>query len=972
MTAPLLEREGAQALLVAEAARAHAGTGRLVLLRGATGTGRTAALERATAQAAALGLRVLSVRCSPEDRAAPFSSVRHLLCGIPEFTDSEPSGTGERDTAARLWRTLYTYAEQAPLCVAVDDVHLADPLSHRWFTEAARRVDALPLLLLATERSQYDIAPHPAGLTHTLPPSLVRTLTLHPLGEAAATRLVRDELPSATPQFIADCVRAGAGSPLLLRALLEDLREAPGTRLPESSAALYPGAYPAAVSWWLDSAGKETAEVARALAGIELAAIPADLADPAVLLAAASGTDPARVTGWLTAMTRLGPLRPDDRGRPRWAHPLLRDAVLAGWPAERRLAAGRAAAGEMLRRGDPVEAVARQLLAVTALGEPWALRTLRDAAAVAVREARPADAVRYLRRALDEPLPDALRQRLLTELGSLEYSGSTAPGGIPRLTEALRLPAGSQDRVRTALALGTALADRGEVQPAVRLLHRVAGGLAGHPELARTVQAAVALLSDQDQTVRAEAYRALSDTADRSPSLVGTAGAALLVRYAATAGTSSAREAMGRIRELLTGPADPLAEPFLLGTAAAVAQWADELDEAEALVERGLDGQRPGYLHPMAAALRNVRLDVTAARGDHQRILAEHAARSGPDPHGSESAGPGPESASHGPELPWRGAESARRGSEYVQRGPESAQHGPESARRGSEYVQRGPDNADAHAVLALVATGRLGRARRLVDSRLLREAVESWELNRFLYARGVLRSAEGDLPGALHDFLESGRRQSARTVHSPVVTPWRSAAAACQLALGNRPEALALATEELRLARVWDTPRTVGRALRALGRATGGPEGLQLTTEAVELLRSAPDGNELAAALLDLGIQLLAGGDRPRARAALREAAAHAERLGALHLRTQAADALRETGARRAPSPHTGADSLTAGERRVADLAAQGRTNTEIAELLGLARRTVETHLTSTYRKLGVRGRGELGVGLKGEDIPT
>lgn len=48
--------------------------------------------------------------------------------------------------------------------------------------------------------------------------------------------------------------------------------------------------------------------------------------------------------------------------------------------------------------------------------------------------------------------------------------------------------------------------------------------------------------------------------------------------------------------------------------------------------------------------------------------------------------------------------------------------------------------------------------------------------------------------------------------------------------------------------------------------------------------------------------------------------------------------------------------------------MAADGRTNTEIAGLLHLARRTVETHLTSTYKKLGIRRRAELGQALAGD----
>ncbi|MFF4916223.1 helix-turn-helix transcriptional regulator [Streptomyces tendae] len=1160
MTGPLRERDDAHALLAAEIERARAGTGRLVLLRGATGTGRTAVLETAARHAEDRGLRVLRVRCSPEDTSVPFAMVLHLLGPVPEFTDMAPGGD-DRGSAARLWRLLRAYAADGPVLVAVDDVHLADEPSRRWLTEAARHVDRLPVLLVATERSQYDVEPRPAGLTQALSPSLVRTHTLAPLSDTAAAGLVRDAFPDASPAWTREVVLAGAGSPLLLNALLDDLGGTPHPDgippVPDTCAALYPGSYPAAVSWWLKSAGPATADVARCLAALEQAwparppdgrgalrhavphprtppqdaayrqalpsdgvyrlasplggaypqgsaadaayrqapplgtahpqasssdaayrqALPSDgvyrqaaplsgthpqasaadasypqvpsadavyrqaawsdaayrqasasdgaypqassfdtarrhphesptarshrprdiapgcrdvwsaeprtplpgpgaevpehgpyphpdepagpadgspyraypvhdpydgrppaapgaaygrtdppahvphrttswrtpspsssqgsAGDPVDVLAEAAGADPARIEGWLAAMTRLGLLRPDAGGRPRFAHPLLRDAVLSGWPRPRREAVHRAAAEAMLRRGDRVEAVARHLLRTPAVGRSWALRVLRDAVTVAVHDARPADAVRYLRRALDEPLTDDLRQRLLTELGSLEYASADTPAAIARLAEAQHLPADPRNRVRTAVALGTALAGRGEIRTAMEVLRRTEGRLSGHPGLARTVQTATALLSDADLATRQEVYRWLSETGRVSPELVGTAGQALLVRYAATAALISADEAMTRVRDLLAQPTDPLAEPFLLGTAAAVAQWADELDEAERLVERGLAGQHPALLHPMQHALLNTRADIVASRGDHARLLALAA-----------DTGPG-----------------------------------------------TGPTNRDAHALMALVHTGRTDEALRHADRFDLREAPENWELNRFLYARGVLRAATGDPAGALHDFLECGRRQAAREVISPVVTPWRTAVAECRLALGGGPEALALATEELRLARVWGTPRTVGRALRVLGTATGGRRGLELAEEAVRTLRdaSADTDMELIPALLAQGRQLLDAGERGRARARLREAADLAERKGALRWLTLAGQALREGGARGPVASRTGADALTGSERRIAELAADGRTNTEIADLLHLARRTVETHLTSTYRKLRIRRRTEL-----------
>ncbi|WP_239149134.1 LuxR family transcriptional regulator [Streptomyces sp. SID12501] len=967
----MYERREALALVADEAARAREGTGRLVLLRGATGTGRTALLEAATEHAEAHGMRVLRVRCSTGGSAPDvrLAVIEQLLSPLQELTTSPLPGSpaeatgapdGSLPPAARLWRLLRAYAAEGPVLVAVDDVHLADEDSRCWLIEAARRVDRLPLLLLVTERSQYDVDPPSAGLVHTLSPSLVRTHTLAPLSRDAAAELVRSAVGDDVPEkWVTDYVRAGAGNPLLLRALLEDLNAttAAPAALPETCAALYPGAYPAAVSWWLDCAGAATAEAARVLAALDELPGGADV-DVFAETADALGADPARVRGWLTAMPRLGMLRFGDDGLPRYAHPLLRDAVLTGWCAADRQAAHGAAAEAMLRRGVPTATVAQLLLRSGTMGEVWATEVLLDAAGGAVSDDRTDDAVVLLRQALDEPMSDGRRAEVLTELGSLEFTAVRSSTGIPRLTEAMRLPGLPQYRVQAAVALGTALARRGEARAAVTLLRDLDGQLTDHPDLLRTVQTASALLSDHDQMIREEMYRRLHETAQHSPQALGPAGHALLVRYEATAGLISADAAMKRVRTLLSEPAGPLAEPFLLGTAAAVAQWADELDEAERLTDRGLTGQRPTLLHPMHEALLNVRADIAAARGDYGQLLSEHESwrrdGAGPGAGTGEGSGFGGLGFKFGLECAAGSGTGTGTGEAKVVAVAESG--------TGTGTVPgtgNGPTNVEAHVLLALVETGRVDEAWQLADAFDLREAHDSWELNRFLYARGVVRAASGDPAGALGDFLECGRRQSARDVLSPVVTPWRAAAAQCQLALGHHQEALALAEEELRLARVWNTPRLVGRSLRILGTATGGRHGLDLTGEAVRILREAAIETELIPALIARGRQLTAAGERARARKSLREAAERAELLGAVRLRSAADESLREGGARSTTT------TLTASERRIAELAVKGRTNTEIAELLHVARRTVETHLTSAYRKLGIRRRGELTAAL-------
>jgi DNA-binding CsgD family transcriptional regulator len=89
------------------------------------------------------------------------------------------------------------------------------------------------------------------------------------------------------------------------------------------------------------------------------------------------------------------------------------------------------------------------------------------------------------------------------------------------------------------------------------------------------------------------------------------------------------------------------------------------------------------------------------------------------------------------------------------------------------------------------------------------------------------------------------------------------------------------------------------------------------------------------------------------------------AHRTGAGGLATRAGTELRATGARPRSRVLSGLDSLTASERRVADLAREGMTNREIAQALFVTARTVEGHLTQAFRKLDVSSRDELASAL-------
>ena len=233
--------------------------------------------------------------------------------------------------------------------------------------------------------------------------------------------------------------------------------------------------------------------------------------------------------------------------------------------------------------------------------------------------------------------------------------------------------------------------------------------------------------------------------------------------------------------------------------------------------------------------------------------------------------------------------------------------------------------------------------------------------------ARGRLRVAQGRVAEGLDDFLEIGEGLTQAMVTCPSYLPWRSQAALAHLALGDHESAGRLAEEELELARAFGAPRALGVAMRAAGVVAGGERGELLLREAIDAFERGDASLERARALADLGAMVRRRNRRTEARQLLREALDTAHRAGARPLAQQAETELRATGARPRRVLLTGLDSLTASERRIAELASEGLTNREIAQSLFVTTRTVEGHLTSIFRKLQLDSRNELRATLAG-----
>jgi DNA-binding CsgD family transcriptional regulator len=188
-------------------------------------------------------------------------------------------------------------------------------------------------------------------------------------------------------------------------------------------------------------------------------------------------------------------------------------------------------------------------------------------------------------------------------------------------------------------------------------------------------------------------------------------------------------------------------------------------------------------------------------------------------------------------------------------------------------------------------------------------------------------------------------------------------------LLLAGDPAAAREVQEELEargreLGRTW----AIATALRCRGLIAAvegrSQEALADLAEAVELHSEVPQPFDRARTLLALGTAQRRAKQRAEARISLEAALAVFEELGAALWADRARAEIARLGGRRARD----SDELTETERRIAELAADGRSNREIAGELFVSERTVEANLTRAYRKLGVRSRTELARRLPAE----
>ncbi len=923
----LLERERELAALVDALDAAKRGEGSLVVIAGAAGTGKSALLATAAQLAQRRGLAIRRGRGSEFEEELSFGVIRQLFESRVRSIESrahEGLLAGAAATTARLFASvpleqssgpdggfatlhgLYWLAAndaaERPLLLAVDDIHWADAPSLRALNYLAGRITDLPIALVVALRSREPtgVANLVAGL-QSLPGA--RHIEPGALDLAAVAEIVRARISEASAELCAAFHEASAGNPFYLHELLRSVRSEDGVGFPAADVRKIA----------LTSVSDRVLRRVEALGphAPRLAAAMSVLGPSGSLRDAASvaGQDESDAAQAAHGMRRVELLAAEDPFE--WIHPLVHRSLYDNLTVAERDAMHTRAAEVLSQAGAPAGVVGTHLLALRPAGSDQVVAGLLAAADDALARDASEIAVALLRRALEENAEDPPRASLLLKLGQVEVTRRDPVAAEP-LREARELSRDPRERTLAALALAEILTFDGHWDESAAMIAQAIEELAG---------------SEPDLTLELEVVRAVISAFD--PDLGGAFWRDRERLLALSRGESWSARALAALLAMIS-----CFHGEHLDEVASLCEHA--LGEGKLFAERGAGAWASSHVilslmtmesHDRGLAVADELEDAARAQGSVANVLIADA---------------------------YRGWVPARLGDFTA----------------AEELLRPLIDNAAANGIMLILVSAlwmlREGILER-PSQRDLVGVVEQLELPRamadaaggawLMSITGQLHAMRGDRDRAEHDLRAAGRIMSGLGF-GPVHDPWRSALA---LTLGAEDidEARALVAEELALANASGLARPRGIVLRASGLLAGGDDGVEILRESAAVLADSPARYEHARSLVELGAALR----RTRRRAESREPLATGMELayagGAERLVARAREELLAAGARPRQIVRTGFTALTASERRIARLAAGGRSNPEIAQALYVSVKTVETHLSNAYRKLDLSGPG-------------
>ena len=933
---PLLERDSELADLDRAVTSLADAKGGILTLSGAAGIGKTRLLGELRERCEGRSVRVLRADCMPLEQEYSFGVVmqlferpllgqepgRHVLLegaasrAASIFEEAPNHGAPASSTFQLLhglyWLTM-NLAADSPVLIVVDDAHWADLASLRFINFLSQRLEDLPVLVVIASRPGEATGERGELLNRLRVRSGQSGLEPSPLSRSAVAELVRAELMRPAAAFCDACAGATGGNPFLLSELIEGFRSSGARPTAEAAAGvsrLAPASLGRTVLLRLSHLHAAAIAVAKAVSV---------LGDDSEIrhAAALAGLEVDAASEAVDALSDAGVLDLSDGMR--FLHPMIAAAVYSELGRGERGRLHRQAAELVAAEGGRAERAAVHLLEAVKAADPAVVAILREAAGEAVRRGSPESAVEYLERAIAEPADRPAD--VLAELGRAQMLCGQGALAAQTLAQALE---GADDLLTKATrhnALGHALYAIGELPGA-------AEQFAAGADVAEDVDPDLALRNQADLISSGILVPELhAEIAARLPEAIGRA------RHGSLTSSGRAILASAALLAVLGG------EP----AQAAVAMADEALDEGRLIAEEGSESptlysatgvfSTSGHFSRSWVVL-NQAIESAQASGSVMGYATAAYARA----HSHLGLGRLADSIADS-----RAALDAQR-------------HG------WRQYLPV----AYSFLIQALLERGELDQAR----SELAIASREDWDADltwsTMYWARGLIHLAQGQPREALADFRTWGERWP---VPSPAFyAEWRSNAAVAATMLGDYEQAIDLATEELDLVARFDSRRSTGVALRALGLGQRDGRGIETLRSAVETLAESEATLELCRATVDLGALERRNGRRADARRTLAEGLDLAQRMSADALAQRAEEEIRLAGGRPRSRTLTGAESLSPGEHRVAKMAASGMTNREIAQALFVTPKAVQWHLRNTYRKLEISSREEIAAKLGGE----
>jgi len=931
-TTALLERDAELATIEELLGAAAEGNGRLLTIEGEAGAGKTSLLHVAGRLAGKREMRVLRARGGEYERDFPYGVVRQLFepllfeeaqraelltgsaaLAAPVF-DLQAARREDADPLAiqhGLYWLMADLAAASPTVLLIDDAQWADLTSLRAFAYAGRRLEGLSILVAFTVRTG-EPGGHEELLDQLRGQPTASSIEPAPLSVQATVALTAAEVGSLpSEQFAGACREATAGNPFLLVELLRSLADEQLDSTADDSGPLVEKAAAGisrSILARLAKLGEHSVAVARAVAVLEPNA-------ETRLVGELAGLAENVVTESFELLIRARLL--SDSRPVAFAHPLVREVVLSEVASPRRAVDHSRAARLLHRDGDDADTVAAHLLLAELGGDEWVVEALREAAAAALGRGAPEAAVRYLRRALQEPPATGNRLGMSRELG-LALLRANDPEGIEVLRTVRAATEDPASHAQLSTEIAGSLGLRGGAKEAAALLEESLELLpdpAG--ELGVLLRAWMLLeviwglerlpdgaLLQPDEEIRNDTF----------------AGRVLLAQVATLSalGLDTVERALD-LAERSIPDDEAIAEDALAGvphqgtfTAFVIADRGGAIAHS---IEISIDASRRRGATIAVAGGHGVRAFASLLDGNLRDAVGDAEIAIGIVRH---------------LQIPsalavWLGA-----------------------------------------AVRLATARGDLAAAEgMLADLESERARVSGLPAAILLCARGELRRETGRYAEARNDYLAASERVAWLPLANQEVLPWRIGLALCEAALGNKEKALQLSAEAVALARRAGGQRGIGIALRVQGAVTVGPKGVELLREAINVLAGTGARLHHAHALVDLGAALRRANQRKEAREPLRQGLDIAHHCGAVPLEERARTELEATGARPRKAVYSGVESLTPSELRVARLAAAGGTNREIAQSLTVTEKTIETHMRHIFQKLDLSRRTELADAL-------